>query len=449
MVHRRFLINCTTRVILLAGTVCLIFYLFFETQFRAAGILVALTAVLQVAALGRYVTRTNRELSQLLTSIRYSDVSSSFAEDLKGCGFEELTAALNEVMAEFRRAKLEKEEHSRFLQTIIDHVGVGLLAFQADGNVELINNAARRMLKIAHLRRIEDLAPISPRLAEVLAALAPGKHRLVKFTRDDALLQLSIDATGFVLHNRPLLLVAMQDIQNELEEKEMASWQNLIRVLTHEIMNSIAPIASLAATANGLLAGECDMEPADARGEKIRDVCDAVETIEKRSKGLIGFIEKYRELTRIPQPQFQIVRVSELMARVESLMRDQLARKAVEFQARVDPRSLEITADPVLIEQVLINLCKNALEAVNARANACIQLAAETDGQGNPVIKVIDNGRGIPEDVAERIFIPFFTTKPGGSGIGLSLSRQIMRQHKGTLSLGGGPSGETVFTLRF
>jgi signal transduction histidine kinase len=244
----------------------------------------------------------------------------------------------------------------------------------------------------------------------------------------------------------------MHDIQNELEEKEMSSWQNLIRVLTHEIMNSIAPIASLASTANGLLASECVADVAEGAGgrnERIRDVCDAVETIEKRSRGLIGFIEKYRELTRIPQPQFQIVRVSELAARVESLMREQIAQSAVEFRTRVEPHSLEITADPALIEQVLINLCKNALEAVTAREKARIDLAAGVDHRGSPVIKVVDNGRGIPEDVAERIFIPFFTTKPGGSGIGLSLSRQIMRLHKGTLSLGATPGGETVFTLRF
>ncbi len=450
MPHRRFLINCIARVALLAATVFLIFHLLLLKQFWAAGTLAALAAAWQVVALGRFVTRTNRDLARLLTSIRYSDFSRSFTDGPQGSGFEELTAALNEVTAEFRRAKLEKEEHFRFLQTIIDHVGVGLLAFEADGKVELINNAARRMLKIPHLRRIEDLAPDNPKLAEALIALAPGENRLVRFQRDDGLLQFSIYATGFVLRRRPLLLVAMQDIHRELEEKEMVSWQNLIRVLTHEIMNSIAPIASLASTANGLLAGECGVEePEDARGEKIRDVCDAVETIEKRSRGLIAFIEKYRELTRIPQPQFQIVRVGELVARVEGFMRDQLARKDVDFQTRVAPGSLELTADPALIEQVLINLCKNALEAVTARGKARILLSAETDAQGNPVIKVIDNGRGIPEDVAERIFIPFFTTKPGGSGIGLSLSRQIMRLHKGTLSVGSAPGGETVFTLRF
>jgi len=241
----------------------------------------------------------------------------------------------------------------------------------------------------------------------------------------------------------------MQNIQNELEEKEMNAWQNLIRVLTHEIMNSIAPIASLASTANGLLADDCKMEPVDNRSERLKDVCDAVETIEKRSTGLIAFIEKYRELTRIPQPQFRIVRVGDLVERVKSLMNDQMARHAVAFDSRIDPEALEITADPALIEQVLINLCKNAVEAMNAVEKPQIDLLGGTDGHGNPVIKVIDNGKGIPEDVLERIFIPFFTTKQKGSGIGLSLSRQIMRLHKGTLSVDSIPGVKTVFTLRF
>ena len=220
-----------------------------------------------------------------------------------------------------------------------------------------------------------------------------------------------------------------------MKKLERYHWPGNIRELRHTLERAV------------ILSDASVLQPADS--EKIRDVCAALETIEKRSKGLIAFIEKYRELTRIPQPQFQIVRVGDLMERVKSLVQDQLAQKSVAFQTRVEPHSLEITADPALIEQVVINLCKNALEAMGAREKAHIDLAAETDGHGNPVIKVIDNGKGIPEEVAERIFIPFFTTKPGGSGIGLSLSRQIMRQHKGALSVGCTPGGKTVFTLRF
>jgi signal transduction histidine kinase len=229
----------------------------------------------------------------------------------------------------------------------------------------------------------------------------------------------------------------------------MMSWQNLIRVLTHEIMNSITPIASLASTAFGLLKDNQDCEVPETVNEVMVDVRDAVNTIEKRSKGLLTFIENYRELTRIPKPDFKIVPVRDLFERVEHLMKDQIELKSIDFSMKIDPKSLEITADPGLIEQVLINLCKNALEAVDGISDPKIKVKAVTDGRGNPVIKVADNGKGITAEVAEKIFIPFFTTKQQGSGIGLSLSRQIMRQHKGTLGVSSTPNEKTVFKLRF
>ena len=368
---------------------------------------------------------------------------------MEGAGYEGLNASLNVVIDKFKQAKLEKEEHFRFLQTIIDHVGIGLVAFNPDGEVQLINNAAKRLMEMTHLRNIEDLRSTSPILAEKLRDLKPGRNHLIKLQQGENLMQLSVYATGFVLRQQQMLLVAMQNIQNELEEKEMISWQNLIRVLTHEIMNSIAPIASLASTANGLLADECHLDADDPRSEKIQDVCDAVDTIEKRSKGLITFIEKYRELTRIPQPQFQVLRVEDLFDRIQFLMKEQFETQSIVYSADIDPETLSVTADPALIEQVLINLCKNAAESVDGQTRAKIELLGRMDESGNPVIQVIDNGKGIDEDVADRIFIPFFTTKPRGSGIGLSLSRQIMRLHKGTISVSSKPGVQTIFKLKF
>ncbi len=357
--------------------------------------------------------------------------------------------AFTEVIKEFQRAKIEKEEHFRFLQTIVDHVGIALIAFSSDGAVELINNAAKKLLKIPRLGNIKDLQSISPRLTQKLLDLSPGGKDLVKLQQGDDLLQLSIYATGFVMRKQQLMLVAMQNIQSELEEKEMKSWQTLIRVLTHEIMNSITPIASLSSTAYGLLKNNQDCEVPKSMNEVIGDVREAVNTIEKRSKGLLDSIENYRKLTRIPKPDFEIVQVKDLFERVGNLMKDQLENQAIDFTMKVDPETLEITADQALIEQVLINICKNSVEAVSGISNPKIELTAGTDGLGNPVVKVIDNGKGISKEVAKKIFIPFFTTKPQGSGIGLSLSRQIMRQHKGTLSVTSKPNVETTFVLRF
>jgi nitrogen fixation/metabolism regulation signal transduction histidine kinase len=446
---KRFDINCIIRVLLLSGTICLLAYLFVKTDFIAAAIFTGLIAGCQIFSLIRYVSKTNRDLTRLLQSIKYSDFSQSFTNNLKSSGFKELHAAFTEVIKEFQRAKLEKEEHLRFLQTIVDHVGIGLIAFKPAGEVELLNSAAKKLLKIPRLGNIRALESVSPKLVQKLFELAPGGNDLVKLQQGDDLLQLSIYATGFVLHRQQLMLVAMQNIQNELEEEEMKSWQNLIRVLTHEIMNSITPIASLSSTAYGLLKDERECEVPESMNETIDDVRHAVNTIEKRSKGLLTFIENYRELTRIPKPEFKMVKIKDLFERVDHLMKDQFEANSINFYMKIDPQSLEITADPALIEQVLINLCNNALEAVNGVTRPRIELKAGTDGLGNPVIKVTDNGKGITEEVAEKIFIPFFTTKQQGSGIGLSLSRQIMRQHEGTLSVSSTLGQETVFSLRF
>ena len=388
-------------------------------------------------------------MNRFLLSIKHSDFSQSFTNNQKGAGFDELNAAFSAVSTEFQQAKLEKEEHFRFLQTIIDHVGIALVAFDSEGDVELLNNAAKKLLKIPRLGNIKDLGTISPLLAEKLVNISPGDKDLVKLQQDDDLLQLSIYATGFILRRQQLTLVAMQNIQHELEEKEMMSWQNLIRVLTHEIMNSITPIASLASTAQGLLKDNQECEVPESMNETIDDVRKAVNTIEKRSNGLLTFIENYRKLTRIPKPAFKVVQIKDLFDRVEYLLKDQFEQCSVKFKKRIDPESLTITADPALIEQVLINLCKNAMEAVNGVINPKIKLKAGTDGRGNPVIKVSDNGKGIKEEVLEKIFIPFFTTKPQGSGIGLSLSRQIIRQHKATIGVTSTPNDKTVFKLRF
>ncbi len=449
MVLRRFHINCIIRVLALSATIGLLAFTLSKTDFIAAAIFLGLVAAYQIYALIKFVTKTNKDLNRFLLSIKHSDFSQSYANNLNGAGFDELRAAFSEVSKEFQRAKLEKEEHFRFLQTIIDHVGIALVAYDSEGEIELLNNAAKKLLKIPRLRNIKELESVSRRLAEKLANISAGDKDLVKLQQGDDLLQLSVYATGFILRRQQLTLVAMQNIQHELEEREMTSWQNLIRVLTHEIMNSITPIASLASTAQGLLKDNKECEVPESMNEVIDDVRHAVNTIEKRSSGLLNFIENYRKLTRIPKPAFKLVQVKDLFDRVEYLLKDQFKRSSIKFKKRIDPESLTITADPALIEQVLINLCKNSIEAVNGILKPKIKLKAATDGRGNPVIKVSDNGKGITDEVVEKIFIPFFTTKPQGSGIGLSLSRQIVRLHKATIGVSSKPNEKTVFKLRF
>ena len=321
---------------------------------------------------------------------------------------------------------------------MVQHIGVGLIVFDNAGAVSLINNAAKRLLGVPRLGHIADLNRVNPILTTTLQNLGPQGRDLVSLEE----IRLALHASVFQIGDRKHTLVALHDIGPDLDEKEMEAWQNLIRVLTHEIMNSITPIASLAATADGMLKDDA----LDA--ETTEDIRTAVSTIQRRSEGLLHFVEAYRDLTRVPAPSFEIVPVAGLFARVEQLMRPQFAESAVELHTEVNPPSLELTADPEQVEQILINLLRNAREATAGRAGARVDLTAHL-AHDKVVVEVADNGPGIVEEALGKVFIPFFTTKPDGSGIGLSLCRQIMRLHRGSISARSEPGVRTVFALRF
>lgn len=278
-----------------------------------------------------------------------------------------------------------------------------------------------------------------------------GERILVQVIDNDMMLQLAIYATEFKIRMQRIILVSIQNIQSELEEQEMAAWQKLIQVLTHEIMNSITPIASLSSTINELLKDidTTDNKPQMIDDETVIDIRNSLRTINRRSTGLIHFVESYRNLTNIPKPKFNIISVKEIFNNVHLLMENDLKMKGIECVIDISSNSLELTADEELIEQVLINLVKNAIHALSNKENAKIILRAFLDKRGRIAVQVIDNGQGILKEVIDKIFVPFFTTKPDGSGIGLSLSKQILRMHGGTLTAQSKPNIETNFTLRF
>ncbi len=451
MVYKRFRMVCAARVLLLAISLFFACYLYYHDRHLGTLFMVSAVIIYQIYALIKYVETTNRDLSRFLIAIQYHDFSQGFSHQGMGASFRELTAAFNAVMRQFQQARREKEAQFRYLQTIVQHIGVGILVFKMDGEIDLVNNAAKRLLRVNQLRRLEQLSKVHVELAHLLLHLKAGQKVLFKFRENDDLSQLAIYAADFTLHQQKFRLVSLQNIQSELEEKEMEAWQNLIRVLTHEIMNSVTPISSLASTANTLLGTFEQAQPCNSPSneEALEDVKSAVQTIEKRSHGLLTFVENYRQLTKIPKPDFQIFLIDELFTRVENLMRPQFEAKSILYHRAIEPSSLELTADPTLVEQILINLLKNAIEALEATAEPKIQMTARLDDRGRILIEVIDNGHGMAESVLENIFIPFFTTKKQGSGIGLSLSRQIMRLHGGTISARSTPQVATVFGLRF
>ncbi|UCD18684.1 MAG: ATP-binding protein [Candidatus Zixiibacteriota bacterium] len=449
MVYKRFRIACVLRIVLLSMTLLLFFFLLFTTSLYASIVVVAGAVLYQVLSLIFFIERNNRLLTRFLESIEYSDFSQTYTSGLKGTSFDELNRIFSSVMSRFRQIRLEKEENARYLETVVRHVGVGLIAFDENGEVVLFNTAAKRLFDIPNLRNISGLGTVSENLEKRLQFLKPGQRDLVKVYRHEELMQLAIYATELRIRQKKITLVSLQNISSELSEKEMEAWQNLIRVLTHEIKNSITPIGSLASTIEGLLEESGQKQTGAYGADHSHDIKDALQTIQKRSKGLLRFVEAYRNLTHIPTPDYKVLPVVELLKRVEHLTAPQIAKKKIAYRSSIDPESLELTADPELIEQVLINLLLNAIQALEGRVDPEIVLEAILDERGRSVIRVTDNGPGIVDEALEQIFIPFFSTKKGGSGIGLSLSRQIMRLHRGDVTVQSEPQVKTTFTMRF
>ena len=449
MILKNFRINCTFRVILLSTTIFLFFYLILNTSLYAILLVIGCLLIYQIYSLIYYVEKTNRDINRFFEAIKFEDFSQTFRGAGLGSSFKELKTSFTEVLNKFRQTRAEKEEHYHYLQTVVQHIGIGLISFQHNGDVELINSAAKRLLHVPYLKNIKSIKKYSDELVNTLFKMRTGEKTLVKVQDNDELVQLAIYAVEFILRNKKVKLVSIQNIQSELEEQEMNAWQKLIRVLTHEIMNSVTPIASLASTVNEMLIDTFPDKSDYKTEESFNDIHSAIQTIEKRSQGLINFVESYRKLTRIPKPNFQIFLVSSIFNRVMQLIRTQISDKGIKIAINVEPATLEVTADSELIEQVLINLLINATHAIENVKNASIILRSRLDEKGRVTIQVIDNGTGIIKDVQEKIFIPFFTTKREGSGIGLSLSKQIMRLHKGTISVQSEPNIKTIFTLRF
>ena len=450
MAYKNFRIHCIIRVLLLGASIYLFFYLLLQTTLYATIVIVGSIIVYQIYSLIHYVEKTNRDLTRFLEAIKHTDFSQTFTSTGLGSSFEPLKKAFNEVIEQFRRARSEKEEHFRYLQTVVQHVGIGLLAFGHDGEVILINTAAKRLLRVTHLKNITALETLSKPLVAALLQFETGGKALIKVEEKNDLLQLAIYATEFKLREQIFTLVSLQNIQSELEEKEMEAWQNLVRVLTHEIMNSVTPISSLAGTVEEELKPHIDQENGQTLNrDQLNDIHLSLQTISKRSEGLIQFVKEFRSLTNIPKPRPSMIPVKSLLDELTLLHRKEVTEKNINLSISVYPEDLTLMADKNMIEQVIINLLKNAIQAFEDTENKTIELKASLNDKSRPQISIKDNGTGIEPEALEKIFIPFFTTKKSGSGIGLSLSRQIMRQHQGTLTVKSTVGKGTEFLMRF
>lgn len=436
------------RVAGLVATLGALAWMIANTGWYLPLLLCILAATAQVTALLRYASRAGQEVSRFLDAIAFDDTSTSFSGLERDPAFRALGASMTRVLDQMRRGRTEREEQAQYLQSLIAHVPVALIAVEEDGGVQLLNLAARRLFGEACSHR-----STFPRYGEAFTAgmetLKPGDGAILRMEREGAALPLKASATDVTIRGRKRRLVSLQNIETELSAQELAAWQTVIRVMAHEVMNSLTPITSLASTARDHVSETlAALPPQDPARAGLADAGEALDTLARRSEGLLQFVQNHRRLTKRMVAQVQTVPVRRVFSRLQRLLADEMKSRDIVLESQVEPETLEITADIDLLDQALINLVRNAIEALRDTASGRVTLEARQEGR-HVLLTVADNGPGIAPEQREKVFVPFYTTKRQGNGIGLSLVRQIAAVHNGSVTIAETRGGGVTFILRF
>ena len=446
----RYEISLTIRVILLLASITAAAFCIVSNRYTLL-IFVGLTIFFQILNFIQFINKTNTELSQFIEAVQYRDFSLQFTEKNAPVSVRQLRRAFNQINATFKQLSSEREEQYQYLQKILELVDTGILSYDQEGNVGWINEAFKRMMNVPYLRDISSLEKRDISVYQAVMSLGNGDSKLVKINHK----QILLAKTTFLNENIETNLIAFQNVNEAIEDTEAQAYQKLLRVMTHEIMNSVAPIASLAETMETTLrgrkeireTGEKDLE--DKYQINFDDISLGISTIRKRSENLLKFADTYRQLAKVSMTSFSKFYIRDLFEGVEILLENQIEQKNIEFDVIIKDFELMIEGDMILIEQVLINLVINAIDAVQHQSNPKITLSVFQNSQQQIIIEIRDNGMGMSDELMDKIFVPFFTSKPNGSGIGLSLSKQIMALHKGTITVNSVEKQGTAFQLRF
>lgn len=435
------------RIILLFITLLATSYLLVKENYIFLMLLVPVL-IYQVIDIYRFQRKAQDELDQFAESVLYRDFSRHFDVKHAPVELQPLRKGFNQINTAFKDISKEKETSQQYLQKILELVDTGILSYDMEnGEVIWMNESLKRMLQLPYLKTIYSLNRRDESLHDDVVLLKPGESKIATVHLENRSFKILLSATAFQTEEKKFMLIAFQNINEALDETESKAWKKLLSVMTHEIMNSVAPISSLADTLKNRL--EKSMPHLDDKDGSVHDLELGIETIKRRSEGLLKFAETYRNLNKIIKPNVQKVYVRDLFESLYQLMQPTLEPKNIELDIILKDTSLCVEVDPSLVEQVLINLVINAKEALKDQTDARIALSAFMSSKQKVIIKVSDNGTGIPEDVLENIFIPFFSTKKTGSGIGLSLCKQIMMLHKGNIQVHSIPGEGTAFSLQF
>lgn len=450
MIFRRFVVALIARLVLAGAAMTLVVWLFLVPGFHISMAIAAIVLALLIAELWRYVSRTNREVARFLDAARYADYSQRFDFKGQGSGYRALGDAFTDILGRMRERSTDQESALRHATALIEHIPVPLLTLHADESITLQNNAARRLFGAEHVTTLKDLRRFGISFAESVATAVPGQRQLVAFSVEGIEYKLTLATTELVISGVSERLVSLQDIQSELDATQAEAWEDLVRVLTHEIMNSITPVTSLAKTANDVVTDMVEkVHGGESIEEDLGDLQDAIGTVARRSDSLMQFVDSYRQITRLAPPEKKRVRIADLFETAVILAKAECPRTEVEFVIEVSPGELDVYADRDLLEPVLINLLRNAWQATSAADQPRVVLKGRLNRRHNVVLEIADNGDGVPASVASKIFVPFFTTKEGGSGVGLALARQVMIAHGGFIRVNPNDSGGATFSLTF
>jgi len=449
MVYKRFTFSVIFQLILIFAILFCIAFLFFNldrNQYIYTFIVLLSVLSFQVYYLIRFLSRTNRELTKFIEAIKQEDYSLKYPSIKNKSSIAELHESFNTIIEAFKQVKIDREMQFNFLQLIIENIEIGILAINEKQEIVLMNSAAEKLLGVHKSKTWKQLKIKTTNFCLEAESIFSGGKKLIEWKTQEKLLNLTIEVISTTMLGQPHKLITLNDIKKEIEQKELDAWIKIIQVLNHEIMNSTTPISSLTETIIMLLEDKKTGPKSqhEINDEVIADVIDSAKTIQKRSDGLYDFVNEYRKLTRVPPPKIENVLIKDLVEDVIKLMTPSLLGNNISINYQNNPDDLIISLDSNLIEQVLINLIKNAIEALNETTEPEINITAEKS-----LIRVSDNGPGIEPELLDEVFVPFFSTKVEGSGIGLSLSRQIMNQHGGGIYIQSGKRKGCVVELRF
>ena len=443
----RFTALIIIRVVLIVGNIFLIGWILGDGQLFFNQIILSLILIAQIVELIYFVNHTNRELARLFFAVKHGDFSITFKQRPLGRSFKDLQQSMSEIIDAYKRVKIEREAQFQFLQVLITQLRVGIISI-ADDEIVLINPTAEQLLNIKGLKNWSHILQLNPEFANRIGELGENGRRLIEIKNKEETRVFSVDISTHLILEREHKLITFQDINSEIEQKELEAWHKLIRILTHEIMNSITPIASLTETMQGMLSDKDGNQRTISAmtNESISDIRFSLNTIQNRSEGLLQFVENYRKLAKLPKPKPEVTNINTFLYGIEKLMTESLQRQQIKISLEVSDTALSANFDPTLMEQVIINLITNSANALEGRPNKRIAVKAHLE-DGQVVIEVSDNGKGIPEKDLKEIFIPFFSTRREGSGIGLSLSKQIISQHGGRIKVKSIPDQGTSFSV--